>query len=46
MARFYLLLGALALSVFSYSQYKGYGLFDDTNTNHSRGPLARSTFHK
>jgi hypothetical protein len=46
MARVYFLMGALAVSFFSYSQYKGYGLFDDTSTNHSRGSMARSTFHK
>jgi hypothetical protein len=45
-SRFYFLVGAIALSLFSYSQYKGYGLFDDTSTSHSRGPTGRSTFHK
>lgn len=46
MARFYLLLGLISVTLFGYGQYRGYGLFDDTNTNHSRGPMARSTFHK
>jgi len=45
-SRFYFLVGAIALGLFGYSQYKGYGLFDDTSTSHSRGPAARSTFHK
>jgi hypothetical protein len=46
MARFYFLVGLTSLSLFGYSQYKGYDLFDDTNTNYSRGSTARSTFHK
>jgi hypothetical protein len=46
MARFYLLVGLISVILFGYSQYKGYGLFDDTNTDHSRGLTARSTYHK
>jgi hypothetical protein len=46
MPRLYLLIGLAALSLFSYGQYRGIGLFDDTATTHSRGPAARSTFHK
>lgn len=45
-SRFYFLVGVVALGLFSYSQYKGYGLFDDTGTSHSRNPSARTTFHK
>ena len=44
--RFYFVVAALALSLFSYHQYRGNGLFDDTSTSHSRGLAARSTFHK
>lgn len=48
MARFYLIFGILALSLFSYAQYRGAGLFDDV----AKGPAtrlsqaSRSTFHK
>lgn len=48
MPRFYLIFGILALSLFSYGQYRGAGLFDDV----AKGPptrlsqAARGTFHK
>jgi hypothetical protein len=44
--RIYIVIATLALSLFSYHQYRGNSLFDDTNTSHSRGPTARSTYHK
>jgi hypothetical protein len=44
--RLYFVIAALALSFFSYHQYRGTGLFDDTGTSHSRGLTGRSTFHK
>jgi hypothetical protein len=48
MPRFYLIFGILALSLFSYAQYRGVGLFDDVSKG---GPTrlsqaSRSTFHK
>jgi hypothetical protein len=46
MSRLYAVIGILALSLFSYAQYRGAGLFDDTATSHSRGLAGRSTFHK
>lgn len=45
-ARVYMVIAALALGLFSYQQYRGVGLFDDTATSHSRGPAGRGTFHK
>lgn len=48
MARFYLIVGLLALSVFSWAQYRGAGLFDDIASGQPTrlGPGARGTFHK
>lgn len=48
MPRFFLIFGLIALSAFSYAQYRGVGLFDDTASSQpSRlGPNARGTFHK
>ncbi len=47
MPRFYLIVGLLTLSLFSYAQYRGVGLFDDTASSQpTRGSSARSTFHK
>ena len=47
MAKIYLLIGALSLSVFSWAQYRGVGLFDDTiNSNAVRSTGQRNTFHK
>jgi hypothetical protein len=47
MARFYLVVGMLALSVYSWAQYRGVGLFDDiADSTPLRGNAARSTFHK
>jgi hypothetical protein len=37
MPRFYLVFGILALSLFSYAQYRGAGLFDDV----AEGPPTR-----
>ena len=48
MPRFYLIFGILALSLFSYGQYRGAGLFDDV----AKAPptrlsqASRNTFHK
>ena len=48
MQRFYLIFGILALSLFSYAQYRGAGLFDDVASGQATrlGQAARSTFHK
>lgn len=47
MARFYTLIGLVALSFYTYAQYRGVGLFDDTASSQpTRGSAARSTFHK
>ena len=46
MARFYLVVGVLALSVYSWAQYRGVGPFDDAATTPLRGSSARTTFHK
>lgn len=48
MARFYLFIGLLTLAIFSWAQYRGVGLFDDTGSS-QRSRLSaseRSTFHK
>ena len=47
MARLYLVAGILALSVYSWAQYRGVGLFDSVaDSTPLRGQVARSTFHK
>jgi len=48
MARLYLLLGSLALSLFGWTQYQGAGLFDDvaSNTPARSASGSRPTFHK
>ncbi|MBL8485652.1 MAG: hypothetical protein JNK22_00925 [Rhodocyclaceae bacterium] len=48
MARAYLMIGLLALGVFSWAQYRGVGLFDDHGSSQASrlGPGQRSTFHK
>jgi len=48
MPRFYLIFGILALSMFSYAQYNGAGLFDDVAAAPATRPGAagHSTFHK
>lgn len=47
MARFYLVVGMLMLSVYSWAQYRGVGLFDDiADSTPLRGQAGRSTFHK
>jgi hypothetical protein len=43
MARFYLILGMLSLSVFGYAQYRGYGLFNGPSPTYVRsGAIAGS----
>ena len=47
MPRFYLIVGLFALSFYSWGQYRGVGLFDDTApSTPQRGSAAHSTFHK
>jgi hypothetical protein len=47
MARFYLIAGFLVLSLYSWGQYRGVGLFDDlASATPLRGNLARTAFHK
>lgn len=48
MQRFYLIFGILALSLFSWGQYRGAGLFDDVAKGQPTrlSQAARSTFHK
>ena len=47
MARAYLVIGLVALSFYSWAQYRGIGLFDDfASTTPLRGNAARTTFHK
>jgi hypothetical protein len=48
MQRFYLVFGILALSLFSYAQYRGVGLFDDVAQGKASrlSQASRSTFHK
>ena len=47
MAKIYLLIGLLSLSAFTWAQYRGVGLFDDTvNSNLARSTGHRNTFHK
>lgn len=47
MARVYLVVGLLALGVYSWAQYRGVGLFDDVaDSTPLRGQAGRSTFHK
>ena len=47
MAKIYLLIGALSLSTFSWAQYRGVGLFDDTiSSTAARSTGQRNTFHK
>ena len=47
MAKIYLLIGLLSLSAFSWAQYRGVGLFDDTiSSNLARSTGQRNTFHK
>jgi hypothetical protein len=48
MQRFYLIFGILALSLFSYAQYRGAGLFDDVAKGPATRPgqASRNTFHK
>lgn len=48
MARFYLILGLLALGVFAQAQYRGYGPFDDVAASQPTraGSGGRGSFHK
>ena len=47
MAKIYLLIGVLSLSTFSWAQYRGVGLFDETiNSSAARTIGQRNTFHK
>ena len=48
MARLYFIIGLLALSAFSWGQYRGIGLFDDaTSSQTSRlSPSSHGTYHK
>ena len=48
MPRFYLIFGILALSLFSYAQYRGAGLFDEVASAQAArlGQASRNTFHK
>jgi len=48
MPRFYLLFGILALSMFSYAQYRGAGLFDDVAKVPSTrlSQASRNAYHK
>lgn len=47
MSRVYVLLGLLALSIFTWAQYKGYSLFDNVASGRSSSAAgARSIYHK
>lgn len=48
MPRFYLIFGILALSLFSWAQYRGAGLFDDVATGQATrlSQASRGAFHK
>lgn len=47
MPRVYLVLGLIALGVYSWAQYRGVGLFGDVaDSNPLRGQGGRSTYHK
>jgi len=48
MPRFYLIFGILALSLFSYGQYRGVGLFDDAVGKQAQrlSQVARGASHK
>ena len=48
MPRFYLIFGILALSLFSYAQYRGAGLFDEVAGAQAAraGQASRNTYHK
>ncbi len=48
MPRFYLIFGILALSLFSWAQYRGAGLFDDVAKGQPTrfGQAGRSVSHK
>ncbi len=46
MAKLYLAIGLISVSVFAWAQYRGVGLFDDEiNSSHVRN-TQRTTFHK
>lgn len=47
MAKLYLLIGVLSLSIFTYGQYRGVGLFDEVvDSTSARSIGNRNTFHK
>jgi hypothetical protein len=47
MPRLYLIAGVLMLSVYSWTQYRGVGLFDNfASSTPQRGGMALGTFHK
>ena len=47
MAKLYVLIGLLSLSAFTWAQYRGVGLFDDTVDSHAaRSSGQRNSFHK
>lgn len=48
MARLYLFIGLFSLALFSWAQYRGVGLFDDSASSQPTrlSPSARGTFHK
>jgi len=48
MPRFFMVFGILALSVFSYAQYRGAGLFDDIAKSQPTrlSQASRSAYHK
>lgn len=48
-SRLYAIAGLIALSIFSYYQYRGYGLFDSVANSRSsggHGSSGHSTYHK
>jgi hypothetical protein len=47
MVKLYLLIGLLSLSAFTWAQFRGVGLFDDTVDSHTaRSTGQRSASHK
>jgi len=46
MSRFYLIFGILALGMFSYTQYRGIGLFDDVAAKQASRQMNRDAYHK
>jgi hypothetical protein len=47
MKHLYTLFATLALTVFAWAQYSGYGLFDNVATQRTSGPAGvRAVYHK